>query len=522
MNPGVPVNEAPLVSKPCRALVAGVCMLGGMLYAASLPPWNWGFTILASLWPLFFVARRYPWRFRLLCGWLWGCAWAVFAFQFLREIFWLLPYLMMPVIAVWGGVYTLALGWFSRKLDRLPAPWREVLFTLTAAALFTVLEWTRSRLFVWNDFSVTMWRYPLAMRIAALTGRYGVTFLLAVGGAGLYALGRKKAGLPAAAVALALWLAALGYGGAKLSAPKTFRDPVTFRAALLQGDLPQMRRATLTEVNRAIAVYAELARRMLAERPDAVFFPECAVPVPLRGASYAAEAYRRSLSPLLGTPLLIGTLDFAPDGSGGMTNGALLIDREGRVAGKYDKFHRVPFGEYVPFREYLPEALIRVFDMGRDLVAGTDLHPLEVVPGVRVGCAICYEGVFSYVAAGFARNHANVLAALSNDVWYPASSEPEQHLANAVMRCVETGLPMIRCGNNGGSGVVTPEGRFTRYVGTPAPRPELLREAAAGVVEVTLERFPEPTGFVRFGDWFVHLCLLFLALEALRLAVRRP
>ena len=524
MSSAAPVAALPLVAARWRLLPAGLCLLGGMLYAAALPPWNWGFAVLIALWPLFFVSLRYTWKFRWLCGWLWGCGWAVFAFQFLREIHPVLPYLMAPVIAVWPGTGVWILGWFVRAGGgtKRPRSWRHgVFFVLTAAAVFTVVEWTRARLFVWNDLSVTMWRYPLAMQVAALTGRYGVTFLLVSGSAGLFMLGRKKAGLPAAAVALTLWLAALTYGAVKLNTAPTFREPVKFRAALLQGDLPQIRRPTAAETARAIAVYASLARRMAERAPDAIFFPECAVPIPFRGASPWAEAYREALAPLRGTPLVLGTLDFPPDGSAGLTNSALLIDREGRLAGKYDKFHRVPFGEYVPFRAVLPEFLIRAFDMGRDLVPGTEILPLPLNPDVRIGCAVCYEGVFSYLTADFARNGANVLAALSNDVWYPRSSEPEQHLANAVMRCVETGLPMIRSGNNGGSGVVTPQGRFTQYVGTPAPRPELLREPAAGIVEVTLEKFPAPTPFVRFGNWAVLLCAAYLAAAALEIRRRR-
>ena len=519
-----PVNEAFLVSRPIRAAVAGSCFVGGMVYAAALPPWNWGFAAMFSLLPLLWAARAYPWKFRLLCGWVWGLGWTLFAYRFLREIHPAIPFLLAPVLSAWPAVYALTLGWFVRRLEREFPDWRgELLCALAAAALFAVVEWTRCRLFVWNDFSVTMWRYPAVMQFAALTGRYGVSFLLALGGAGLFALRGKKAGLPAFAVAVALWAAAVTYGVVKLHRPAEFREPVKFRAALLQGNMPQMRQSTAEEAMLAIRTYAGLARAMKEKAPDAIFFPECAVPLPLRGSHPLAAEYREALADLVGVPLVIGTLDYAADGSGGMTNGALLFDRNGRLIGKYDKFHRVPYGEYVPMRSILPEFMIRAFDMGRDLTAGAEIRPLALSPDVRIGCAICYEGVFSYLTAEFARGGANVLAALSNDVWYPESSEPEQHLANAVMRCVETGLPMIRCGNNGGSGVVTPQGRFTQYVGTPAPRPELFHEQAAGVVEVTLEKHPEPTFFVRFGNWFVTLCGLFLAvLAAWRPGRKRP
>jgi apolipoprotein N-acyltransferase len=156
--------------------------------------------------------------------------------------------------------------------------------------------------------------------------------------------------------------------------------------------------------------------------------------------------------------------------------------------------------------------------MGRDLAAGKRIAALQISPEVRAGTAVCYEGVFSYMSAGFARDGANVLAAISNDVWYPESSEPEQHLANAVMRCVETGLPMVRCGNNGGSGVVTAKGQFTRYIGSDSDRPELLREQAAGIVETALERHPQLTLAVRFENYLIYLLMavLFAAVLAVK------
>ena len=106
-----------------------------------------------------------------------------------------------------------------------------------------------------------------------------------------------------------------------------------------------------------------------------------------------------------------------------------------------------------------------------------------------------------------------MLVVLSNDAWYPESSEPEQHLANAVMRAVETGLPMVRCGNNGGSLVVTPQGRITQVLEVPGTerRPELRRGRGFARVAVAVPENPEATLFVRFGEWFVGVLAIFAA-----------
>ncbi len=231
----------------------------------------------------------------------------------------------------------------------------------------------------------------------------------------------------------------------------------------------------------------------------------------------------------MGTPLLLGALDFAPGFDGNwrhpLTNSALLIDRSGNLIGRYDKCHRVPFGEYVPFRRYLPEKVVKMLDMGRDLTPGVSHIPLDI-PGVgKAGVMICFESVFSYIARSCALDRADFLLVVSNDAWYPTSSEPEQHLANAVLRAIESGLPMVRCGNNGGSLVVTPRGEITQVLEVPGEesRPELRRGRGFRQVEIVVaERALTP--FDRIGEIPLYglLAILLLAgINSLNAEARR-
>ena len=512
-------DKSIFISRKFRLLTAALSFAGGIGYAMALPPLNFNFLAFVILLPLLFSALFMKWYWRLFCGWLWGIGWALFAYSFLREIHPAVPWLLAPVLALWPGLYTMLLGTAAGfifkgqkplTLRNFEYPWYRVLFYgFVAAALFTVLEWTRCQLFVWNDLSVTLWQLPVLMQIARLTGRYGASFLITSVNAAIFVLIFFRKRFIPAGILLIFPVFALVYGIFRFNAPEEFRDAVTWECILIQGDLPQQRHGGSEEIRRAIDTYCSMSRQAAAgEKAQTVIWPECAVPIPLRSTHPLGNIYRQEVAKLLrdsGTQLLIGTLDF--DGNGDMTNSAVLIAPSGRIAGKYDKFHRVPFGEYVPGREFLPESWIKAFDMGRDLTAGKLLNPLPVSDEIRAGTVVCYEGVFSYVSAGFVRQGANVLAAISNDVWYPESSEPEQHLANAVMRCVETGLPMVRCGNNGGSGVVSSKGVFHSYIGTPAERPELLREKAAGKIQVTFEKNPEITPAVRFENLLIWLLL---------------
>lgn len=536
---------------------AVISLVAGMAAAAALPPANLSFLAYITLAPVIVAALGGGAATGFLCGWLWGMGRAWFAYAFLREINPAIPWLLAPVIALWPGCWAALLPWLwrntlfdlgtelggfearSRHLREGAGALRMTLFIFGTAALFTLIEWTRSRLFVWNDLSVTQWRHPQIIQIASITGSYAVVFLIALVNGGVFALFFRRARLAALPVAI-IFAGVVIFGAIRCALPAPAApDDRPLQIVLIQGDLSQRRHAGLDSAREALDIYRELSRRAIADYPDAdlIVWPESAVPLPffhdrnleheLLLSDYGAlcRDYQRTVRQLAaaGTPFLIGALDTAPSlpVSGhdpGTTNSALHFDGSGRLLAKYDKIHRVPFGEYIPFRSLLPGWVISVIDMGRDLVPGNNFNPLELADGTRFGVAICYEGVFGYLTRDFARRGAQLLVVLSNDAWYPRSSEPEQHLANAVIRAVETGLPMVRVGNNGGSGVVTPHGVFTQGLVTPGgeQRPELGRGRAYGAVEVR----PRPVGvgttiYVRFGEWFVAL----LALPALGVIV---
>ena len=523
------MNEAFRISGRKRLLMLALAVAGGLLYAAALPPLNFSIGVFFSLTGLLYTATQCRWKFMFLCGWVWGVAWAFCSYNFLREIDPAVPYLLAPVLALWPALWAALMPWVWRRTvipaaggvwnvsereDYLKSQipwWRLLLFALYSASLFTLIEWTRSRLFVWNDFSVTQWRNTVLIQICALTGSYGVGFLVALANTSIFVLCKKWRGVPAFIFMCLLFALTLTYGMFRVL--QEDKSDKTVKFGLVQADLSQRRQADEKEIFEAVNKNIHFSRKVAALKPDIILWPESAVPVPLRASNAYSAFYRRRLLNFVKynrVPMLIGALDFAADNKQ-ITNSALLLDKDGRLTGKYDKIIRVPFGEYIPFRKYLPQSIIDRIDLGRDLAPGNDYRPLTLLPGVRAGVAVCYEGVFGVLTRTFARRDANVLVALSNDAWYPESSEPEQHLANVVMRCIETGLPMVRCGNNGGSGVVTRYGEFTQYIGSKSSRPELLRESGGGVVKVSFTENPEKTFYVRYGEWFVLLLGVFAA-----------
>ena len=532
-------NFAFSISRRLMALRLAGLFAAGALYAAALPPLNWFFLAFFALAPLiaFASSDARSWRGGALGGWCWGLGWSLFAFRFLREIDPVIPWLMAPVISLWPAVFGALLPGLWRNLAYpLEVEFagyggrgkflvegnsfgRLLFFSLTAAALFTLLEWTRSRLFTWNDLGVAMWRDLPFLQLAALTGGYGINFMVAFFNAALFAAcrGRFRFGGSAVLAFASGILLLIHLGGAirLVNAP----EPVpNWFPALLQGDLSQRRNAGSREANEALDTYLELSRQAAEHipRPDLIIWPESAVPVAFRADHPLSERFRAGVARQLyisSIPMLIGAIDFRTEGGTrivGITNSALHFTADGALVHKYDKIHRVPFGEYIPFRKWLPQWVISRIDMNRDLTPGVNFDPVELGKGVRAGVAICYEGVFGYLTREFARRGANVLVVLSNDAWYPESSEPEQHLANAVTRAVETGLPMVRCGNNGGSLLVTPYGEVTQILEVPGPeeRLELRRGRGIARLEVEVAEQPAETFYVRWGEWFIGVLIV--------------
>ena len=270
---------------------------------------------------------------------------------------------------------------------------------------------------------------------------------------------------------------------------------------------------------------------------ELIVWPESAVPAFYYGSSPVSEAYRAKVSGMLkkySVPFLLGTLtvgNIRSETEYDVFNSALLLKQGANrnaspvfrdMADVYSKVHLVPYGEFIPLSKWFP-SLGKLVGMGRDLTPGPGFKPLTPAENVRAGVLICYEDVFPYAARAQALAGANMLLVITNDAWYPTSFEPEQHYANSIFRSIETGLPMVRCGNSNYSVLIDPSGRIVDSVfKTPDPDdgsflPDPGRKAKGAVkFPVSVPIHPEPTFYTRFGDLFVLFCWLIFGSAVLR------
>ena len=239
-------------------------------------------------------------------------------------------------------------------------------------------------------------------------------------------------------------------------------------------------------------------------RADLIVWPETSIPPALNRAgrevlAIAEQAY--------GVPVIAGVR--RTEGAR-FYNSLILIDGGGAVTGRYDKHHLVPFGEYMPL-SWLA-ARVGLFGLAADgdgYSAGPGAQVLDL-PGIGSALPlICYEVVFPQ-DVNAAPGRPEMLLQITNDAWFGTWSGPYQHLAQARMRAIEQGLPMVRAANTGVSAMIDPLGRITAAV--PLNQP--------GAVTAALPAPLVPTVYARTGDWPVFLLALFMTAVMVLLQVR--
>ena len=179
-------------------------------------------------------------------------------------------------------------------------------------------------------------------------------------------------------------------------------------------------------------------------------------------------------------------------------NSIYVIDHNGSILSVYDKMHLVPFGEYLPFQDFLESlGLMQLTKVRGGYVSGAARKPIAVPGAPTFLPLVCYEIVFPGEAVPRG-DRPGWLVNLTNDGWFGQSSGPYQHLQQARVRAIEEGLPLVRAANTGVSAVIDPVGRIIRS----------LPLGAEGVLDAPLPRALEPTLYVRFRDGPIGLVML--------------
>ena len=453
-------------------------------------------------------------------GWWWGFGY------FLAGLWWLgAAFLVEAETWAWAlplGVVVLpaclalfpALGFAIARFIWTPSASR----VLALAVALTASEWLRGHVlsgFPWNDLGMALGGPIWLAQVASLCGLYGLTLLavaLAASPAPMLAAASAAGGRRLLAAAVVVFALVAGFGAARLWTGVAAMVPnVVLR--IVQPNVPQDASFTAANKEAILGRYLALSDRPMSPQRQGIasfthiIWPESAFPFLLSQDPAALARIGAALPP--GVRLITGAARAgerqAGDRQPRFHNSIQVVESGGVIAGTYDKLHLVPFGEYLP---------------GGDLLRGLGLAQFVHVPGgfepgdsralMDIGGLppvlplICYEAIFPDAAAAprSARGDARpgLLLNLTNDSWFGVTSGPHQHLAQARLRAIEQGLPLVRAANTGISAVLDPYGRIL----------ESLPLGVEGVLDGSLPKALPPTLFARFGDW-IALAMWLLA-----------
>ncbi|MEL6197771.1 MAG: apolipoprotein N-acyltransferase, partial [Pseudomonadota bacterium] len=396
-----------------------------------------------------------------------------------------------------------------------PGATRDLRIAIILAGALTLTEAARGYVLTGFPWALPAYLWidtPLA-QLAAWVGPYGLTALTLLVGSlpvlGLAALpSHRTLGGAAAAAGVALFVGGWLAGNAReAAAPALPPEPTVIR--LVQPNAPQRLKWDPAYVplfyQRLIEGSAAPADPALGAA-DVVIWPETAVAfLPEREPEARAQ-----MAAAAGAPLILGALHAFPDpeGDGGTayTNALYVLDQGGEIAARYDKHHLVPFGEYMPFRSLFAALGLRQLAQHGLFRSGPGPATLALPGLAAFAPLICYEAIFpSEVAAAVDAGPSRpaYLLQITNDAWFGTWGGPQQHLAQARLRAIEQGLPLVRAANTGISAVIDSHGRVTAAIPL----------GQHGFLDAALPAATNPPLYARLGDvpGYIFALLLFVA-----------
>ncbi|MGE5893236.1 MAG: apolipoprotein N-acyltransferase [bacterium] len=420
-----------------------------------------------------------------------------------------LSVLIVGLLSLYESLYTALFAFLTNQVarkTRLP-------LVFFAPALWVCLEFARGYLitgFPWSFVAHSQYRMIPLIQIADITGAYGISFLVVAANSiivDFFVMNRRRRKIPlypaiptyfGAFLLFIVLVGSLAYGF-----HRTQEKPsgAKIKVAIIQGNIEQDKKWDPLYQSSVLSTYLSLTKERTGERPDLIVWPETAVP-------FFFNTDREFTSKLIAfqeenqIPLFFGSVMVKSLTSGKyrLTNSAILLDRNGNTAYTYDKIHLVPFGEYVPLRSVFFFVDKLVEGVG-DYIPGNDYRSAHA-PFGQFATAICYELIFPSLIRNYFMTGGDFLITITNDAWFGKTSGPYQHFTAGVFRAIENRKPVIRAANTGVSGFIDSHGRIIK-------KTDLFKQQ---VVSAAVVENPKITFYTKYGDIFIYLCLLLVAI----------
>jgi apolipoprotein N-acyltransferase len=530
----------------------------GLLYSGCFAPFNQAWLcwialtpLLAAIWFSGANSKRRCLR-DLSLGYIAGLAFFWTVFSWLRTVtvpgLVLVGFYMAIYFALWSWICGLLRPslrapavlnrWTQPPPNESPlrrSPWlrstNNLRLAFLLAAVWVTQEWLRGLVFSgwgWNTLGTALHAQLAIIQITEFTGVAGLSFLVAFTNIILLTTARRfiletQVRPMRPHYDLTLTMAAIvGVMGFGLRSLQMQRPAKTLNVALVQPNIPREQKLSAEFAQKTFDQFTRLSIPALgaSARPDLMVWPESSMPGPVL-ADELSYRFVMDFSASAKTNLLLGTIDLNETDA---YNAALLVSDGGKRVQVYRKVHLVPFGEYVPGRHTIPLLARVVGDQVPDDFAFGKEHTVFHLTNdkARVAPLICFEDTIGDLTRQFVLGGANLLANVTNDGWFLRSAGSQQHLANAIFRCVETRLPMVRAANTGVTCFVNEFGRITQVL-VDEHGSQFTDGVLTGEVSIPTEH--EMTFYVRHGELFAQGCAgvasLALVILSLRLLRRK-
>lgn len=474
-----------------RPLILAV--VSGLLYGFSFPPYELSFLAWIAFLPILLDHQSGdsspPW-FR---GFLTGFVANILIFSWIWTTLNAAQVGIMVTLFCWIALAFVLSIYFSVFFTLVEKIQSDYLKPWMAATIWVALENVRSFIltgFPWALFGHTQAALTPLIQIVSVTGTAFISFVLIAFNFSIVEVWKKKKLTTNSLIVSGIIAVCFIWGLNSISNGNQLDKEI--KISILQGNIDQYKKWDDQHVRAIQNTYSYLVEDASKINPDLIIWPESAVPgwypnEPEHEKWVNDQVRASGIDHILGSVTRVGDKDF---------NSAFFINREGFISDRYDKNKLVPFGEYIPFGNFLRNFIPYLGELGT--FDGGQKQNLFSWGTLFLAPNICYEAVFPLMIRRQIKNGGDIIINLTNDGWFLNSAATKQHYVTNIFRAIENHRPVVRAANTGISAIINSRGQ--EIVRSP-----LLTEGVfSGVVKI--ESNPAQTIYTRFGEWFVVLC----------------
>ncbi|MBA4366659.1 MAG: apolipoprotein N-acyltransferase [Desulfobacterium sp.] len=495
-----------------------LAIVSGLLMTSAFPKINLDWVAWFAFIPLLYSIKNLSVKNAFYIGLVAGIT------HYITLLYWLVPTmhtygnlpiwlgsLLILLLSSYLGLYYAVFTSFLTKFCKTPSS-----IAIWFPMVIVSLEFIRSLLFSgfpWELIGYSQFERLNLIQLSDITGVYGISFLIALVNGSLYLTllytGKqewqgvkvtKKTAWGSLVITALIMIIVLAYGNVRIQlTDRKIETAEKIKVSVIQGNIDQSLKWNPEYQKITILKYLELSFSTLPDSPSLIVWPETATPFYF-SSPYGSQYLKRLIQEGVkeaNISLLFGSPSYKRDGEAvNYYNTAYLLNPDGKEIGSYNKVHLVPYGEYVPLKEWFPFIGKLVAQVG-DFKTGTKGSTI-LWNQHRMGVQICFEVIFPDLARAMASNQADFFINITNDAWFGTSSGPFQHFSMTVFRAVENKRALVRSANTGISGFIDPTGRI---LDTTSLSVDSARTNTVPLMKIK-------TVYMKVGDLFAKICLI--------------